>query len=326
MMPYLVGKTSDFEKPLYLRRYGVPFDALSYVFGKNDMYWYRAYLSLGRFSVVGTTVKEKGQMPAHLVADEKHSRWRGQTVYLPTVAANECILGIDIVESADTVSLTKGYGTFAEEVANLDPNYVPVSVNTDGWEATQKAWRKLFPNISLILCFLHLVLGITDHMRREKSLLKTIKSKLWWVYQGLNKRQFAQRFRRFYEWSLSQTLPDKVRSKIEKAKANILQYQQAYSDKNSYRTSNQIDRLMNYQDRVLYQIQYFHRSLDSARLFLRAMALIWNFHPVSQRASANYPYHARFSPFEKINPFYYSDNWLENLLIAGSMNGYRTTT
>lgn len=176
MMPYLVGKTSDFEKPLYLRRYGVPFDALTYVFGKNDMYWYRAYLSLGRFSVVGTTVKEKGQMPLHLVADEKHSRWRGQTVYLPTVAANECILGIDIVESADTVSLTKGYGTFAEEVANLDPNYEPISVNIDGWEATQKAWKKLFPNVSLILCFLHLVLGITDHIRREKSLLKTMKS------------------------------------------------------------------------------------------------------------------------------------------------------
>lgn len=142
----------------------------------------------------------------------------------------------------------------------------------------------------------------------------------------MNKRQFAQRFRRFYEWSLSQTIPDKVRSKIEKAKINILQYQQAYCDQNSYRTSNQIDRLMNYQDRVLYQIQYFHRSIDSARLFLRAMALIWNFHPVSRRASANYQYSDRFSPFEKINPFYYSDNWLENLLIAGSMNGYRTTT
>ncbi len=326
MMPYWVGKVEDLEKPLYLRRYGVPFDALTYVFGKNDMYWYRAYVSLGRFSVVGTTVKETSEMPIHLVADEKHSRWQGQRVYLPTVAAKECILGIDIVEQADTISLIEGYKTFADESRNLDPNYAPVSVNTDGWDATQKAWQILFPNISVILCFLHFILGIRDHIRRDKALLKIMKSKLWRVYQGINKKEFAQRFRRFYEWSLKQTLPDTVRSKIEKAKANYLEYRQAYEQDGCYRTSNQIDRLMNYQERILYQIQYFHRSMDSAKLFLRAMALIWNFHPVSQRASFNYQYKERFCPFEKINHFYYSDNWLENLLIAGSMNGYRPTT
>jgi len=38
------------------------------------------------------------------------------------------------------------------------------------------------------------------------------------------------------------------------------------------------DRLMNYQDRLLYNMQYFHGTKDSARLQLRAMALIWNFH------------------------------------------------
>ena len=68
MMPYMVGKTSDFDKPLYLRRFGVTFDALTYVLGKNDMYWYWAFLALGRFSVVGTTVKEIEEMPEHLAA------------------------------------------------------------------------------------------------------------------------------------------------------------------------------------------------------------------------------------------------------------------
>ena len=158
IMPYMVGKTKDFDKPLYLRRYGVPFDALTYVFGKNDMYWYRAFLALGRCSIVGTTIKQKGIMPQHLLADEKHSRWKGQKVYLPTVVANGCFLGIDIVEKADSDSLIQGYSTFAEEVRNLEPNYSPDSVNIDGWEATRNAWKKLFPKISIILCFLHLVL------------------------------------------------------------------------------------------------------------------------------------------------------------------------
>jgi hypothetical protein len=326
IMPYMVGKTSDFDKPLYLRRYGVPFDALTYVFGKNDMYWYRALLALGRFSVVGTTVKQKTMMPKHLLADEKHSRWKGQKVYLPSVAANGCLLGIDIVENADSDSLIKGYSTFANEARNLDPNYSPDSVNLDGWEATRNAWKKLFPKISIILCFLHIVLGIKDYIRRDKSLLKTIKDKLWFIYHGESKRQFAQRLRRFWEWSTQQIFPEKVHSKIEKAKANSHQFQQAYNYEHCYRTSNQIDRLMNYQDRILDQMQYFHGSINSARLFLRAIALIWNFHPLGKRACAQTEYHERYFPFEKINHFCYSHNWLENLLIAGSLNGYRLAT
>jgi len=31
----------------------------------------------------------------------------------------------------------------------------------------------------------------------------------------------------------------------------------------------------------------------------------------------------RCSPFKDLNGFEYHDNWLRNLLIAGSMNGYR---
>ena len=41
-MPYMVGRTDEVEKGLYLRRYGVPFDALAYVFGRDASYWYRA--------------------------------------------------------------------------------------------------------------------------------------------------------------------------------------------------------------------------------------------------------------------------------------------
>lgn len=44
MMPYMISETIDFEKALYLRRWGVPFDALAYVFGRNSMFWQRAYL------------------------------------------------------------------------------------------------------------------------------------------------------------------------------------------------------------------------------------------------------------------------------------------
>ena len=38
VLPYMTGYTADVEKALFLRRFGVPFWGLSYVFGRNDMY------------------------------------------------------------------------------------------------------------------------------------------------------------------------------------------------------------------------------------------------------------------------------------------------
>ena len=63
VMPYMIAKTDDIEKALYLRRFGVPFDALAYVFGRDAMFWYRATSSLGRNSLVGTTVKDPSRLP-----------------------------------------------------------------------------------------------------------------------------------------------------------------------------------------------------------------------------------------------------------------------
>jgi len=45
-MPYMIGWTDEVEKPLYLLQWGVPFAALTYVFGRDPMYWYRAYMIL----------------------------------------------------------------------------------------------------------------------------------------------------------------------------------------------------------------------------------------------------------------------------------------
>ncbi len=48
VMPYMIARTDAVEKVLYLRQWGVPFDALAYVFGRDAMFWYRAWLAFGR--------------------------------------------------------------------------------------------------------------------------------------------------------------------------------------------------------------------------------------------------------------------------------------
>jgi len=58
VMPYMTGFVGDVEKGLFLRKFDTPFWALAHVFGKNPMYWFRMEQSLGRNSIVGTTVKK----------------------------------------------------------------------------------------------------------------------------------------------------------------------------------------------------------------------------------------------------------------------------
>ncbi len=100
------------------------------------------------------------------------------------------------------------------------------------------------------------------------------------------------------------------------------QFKIAYLFPQAHRTSNMVDRLMNHQDRLLYTMQYFHGTKESARLYLRSMAQRRNFHTLGARTRSNCS--ERISPFTELNGFSYHDNWLHNLLIASSMNGRKT--
>jgi len=100
IMPYLTGMAVDVEKPLMLRKFAVPFWALSYCFGRDPMYWYRMEVSLGRYSIVGTTVRSVEKLPLHLAADEKHTKIKGEKAYIPCTVGNDCILGVALKKSA----------------------------------------------------------------------------------------------------------------------------------------------------------------------------------------------------------------------------------
>lgn len=79
------------------------------------------------------------------------------------------------------------------------------------------------------------------------------------------------------------------------------------------------DRLMRFLDRSLFNQQYFHGHAESAGLMVRSWAILRNYYPYCNRAS---PGDARFiCAAGKLNGYYYSDNWLENLLAASSING-----
>jgi hypothetical protein len=158
----------------------------------------------------------------------------------------------------------------------LNRDYQPESVNTDGWEGTQNAWKALFPGITLSLCFLHAVLGIQQRCRRLGKVFQIVTDKLWHLYHSLTLRQFAQRLQRLDEWAIDPKtdLPDAVRQKLLSLKAKAPQFTVTFRMPDAARTSNQVDRLMNYQDRILYAMQYFHGTLATAKQALSPLLLL----------------------------------------------------
>lgn len=70
VLPRLVGWTKDAQHALLLRKYSVPFWVLALIFGRSIMYWWRLEKSLGRYSIVETTVQHPDNLPPHIAADD----------------------------------------------------------------------------------------------------------------------------------------------------------------------------------------------------------------------------------------------------------------
>lgn len=320
--PHHTALTEEVEKAMFLRKFNVPFWALSYVFGKNPMFWYRIEQSIGRNSIVGTTVKDSNMLPKHLSSDEKHSRLKGEKVYVPTTVGDQCILGVSVSAGAGEKGLMEAYGKFKDEAQNLTPEYRPESVNTDGWKATVKTWASLFPGVFVICCFLHVFIKIRDRSRKKyKDLFNIVADKIWDCYKAESKAAFSQRVRRLYEWAVNEKVPDVILKPIKKLKENISSYSKAYDFPDCHRTSNMVDRLMQRMDRHLFSTFYFHGNLASAELSIRGWALIYNFAPCNPTTLKKY--NGLKSPAERLNKFKYHDNWLQNLFISASMGGYK---
>jgi hypothetical protein len=320
VMPYMTGRTQNVDDALFLRRFHVPCWAIAHVFGRDAMYWYRLEQGLGRFSLVGTTVKSPEHLPKDLVADEKHRWLKGERVYIATTAAQDCILGASVAPSASQVNLEKAYGVFASEAQAVDAKYAPETVNTDGWQATQGAWKALFTQITVILCFLHAFFKIRDQATKTLgNAFAQVQKRVWEAYHAPSKRAFSQRLRRLRAWAAT-ALPDcGMRSRTLALCEKRDQFSKSYDHPQAQRTSNMVDRLMKFLDRAFFNAQYFHGMPDSAESRVRALALLWNFCPSSPETVRKYAGQA--CPAARLNGKRYANNWLENLLVCGSMNG-----
>jgi hypothetical protein len=320
VMPSRTGRPQDVDDALFWRRFPGPGWALAHVCGREAMYWYRLEQGLGRCSLVGTTVKSPEPLPKDLVAAAKHSWLQGARVYIATAAAHDCLLGASVAPSASQVDLEKASGVFASAAQAVEAAYAPETVNTAGWQATQGAWKALCTQMTVILCFLHAFLTIRDHATKTLgNAFAQVHKRVWEAYHAPSKRAFSQRLRRLRAWAAT-ALPDGVMQRRTLAWCEKrAQFSKSYDHPQAQRTSNRVDRLLKFVDRAFVHAQYFHGMPDSAESRVRALALLWNFCPSSPETVRQYAGQA--CPAERLNGKRYANNWLENLLVCGSMNG-----
>ncbi len=242
VLPSMTGWTDDVQGPLFLRAFGVPFWALARVFGKDAMSWYRLEVSLGRNSVVGTTLRQAA-LPSHLLADEHHQTRDGVKNYVATTVGDGCCLGAALAQTAGAEDLQAAYATFKQEADNVQPGYQPQTVSVDGWAATRQAWLVLFPLVVLLRCFLHGWLNIRSRGKLSAA-FAALSEKVWDAYHALNRRSFAQRLRRLWEWSQQNVPTAWVLEQVKKLCGRAQEYGLAYRHPEGHRTSNMLDRVM----------------------------------------------------------------------------------
>jgi hypothetical protein len=172
-----------------------------------------------------------------------------------------------------------------------------------------------------LYCFLHGFLKIRDRCRTS-PIYDLICKQVWNVYHSKDKKNFSQRMRRLKEWATKTFEPSStILEKINSLHGKSSLYQEAYDHPDSHRTSNMCDRLMRFMDRAIFARQGFHGKLNSATASVRSWALLKNYHPYCLRRTEN-----KFNytcPASELNGFKYSENWLENLVTATSMKGFR---
>lgn len=319
VLPYMAGYADDARDPLFLRGFGVPFWALARAFGRGDMYWYRLELSLGRNSVVGTTVR-RAELPEHLLADEHHQPRDGAKNYVATTVAEGCCLGAALAQTAGTEDLRAAYRVYAREARDVRPDYRPRTVSVDGWASTHQAWLALFPAVALLRCFLHGWLNIRSRGKLSES-FRELSAKVWEAYRAPSRRAFAQRLRRLREWAGRQRMSAWLREQVEKLCGRSKEYALAYAHPGGHRTSNMLDRVMRAMNRYFDDGQHLHGGAAACDRHCRAWALLYNFrpwHPATARANGGWR-----SPAERLNGHRYHDDWLQNLLISASLGGFR---
>ena len=188
--------------------------------------------------------------------------------------------------------------------------------------ATQNAWKKLFPMIAVIECFLHAFLKVRDRATKKmQDSFITAADKIWNCYRCESKRQLAQQIRRLGEWATKNLVDSPMKANILKLCKKKKRWLAHFDFATAHKTSNMVDRKMKATNRHANNSQMFHANVSSTSKNFRAFALLHNFSPSC--SSAWDETCTLTSPAARVNKIIYQEDWLKNLNLAASIGAFR---
>ena len=144
---------------------------------------------------------------------------------------------------------------------------------------------------------------------------------MWRAYRAAGRRSFAQRMRRLWEWARAKVSGAWLLEQVQKMCGRSKEYAEAYAHPGGHRTSNMLDRVMRGMNRYFDRGQHLHGGRGACARHVRAWALLYNYrpwHPAVAKATGGWR-----CPAERLNRHRYHADWLQNLLVAASLGGYR---
>jgi hypothetical protein len=257
----------------------------------SPMALYRLIGALGQPSLVCVLTRCGLPLPVYFLADEKHSRWLTEKVYLPTIVCGRVLWHLGYTTEASATAFTQSYGAFQRAALQQAPAYRVQGVLIDGFDSTTKSLRTLFPGVRLGICLRHALLKLPKKLVAiaspvRKALRSQFHTLLYRARQRKGLRVFAlgQRLRRFADrvtHIAGETNGERVRRWFQEKKAG---WYTVLADPRMPVTSTLLDQAHNAIERKLFAMKGFHHPQGSQQAFLTGLAHLYNLVPYQRRA------------------------------------------
>jgi transposase-like protein len=303
---------------------GLSLEWCATLFNISTMSLYRLVCALGQHSLATGLLKCHLQLPAYILADEKHSKCLTERVYLPTLVSGRVIWHLGYSASKSAVAFTASYGQFQRVALDHEPSYQVQGALTDGFDSTVCSMRTLFPRARLGFCLRHALNKLPDKLVGvPASVRQGLRSKFHALLHRCRQRKslrvvaLGQRLRHFanrIDTTVGEEHGERVRRWFETKKAG---WYAVLEDPKMPAMSTALDQAHNAMDRKLFAMKGFHHPGGSQAAFLTGLAHLYNLIPYQRRAL-----NAGKCGVEVEGGILPTSDWMLNLQILTS-GGYR---
>src|SRR4029450_2841243 len=115
---------------------GLSLELCAVLYHISPMALSRLVCAFGHHSLVTVLTRCGLPLPVYFLADEKHSRWLAEKVYLPPVVCGRVMWPLGSTEAASPVAFPQSYQEFQRAALQQDPAHQLRGILSDGFDST----------------------------------------------------------------------------------------------------------------------------------------------------------------------------------------------